>query len=291
MIVCFGSINVDLVFLLQHLPGAGETVLTPHLSMVPGGKGANQACAAARDGAHVVMVGAVGRDAMAAEALIFLRDAGVDLARVVTADAPTAVAAVFVAATGENAIGVGSGANLLARADQVEDTLLCPLTTLLLQMEVGTDETVTLIRRARTAGARIILNLAPAAPIPRDVFPLLDILVVNETEAAFLGADHEATAATLHKNLGCAVVRTLGGAGSEYAGASGMFHIPVHPVVVRNTTGAGDCFTGVLAASLDRGLSIAAALRRASTAAALCCARPGTQDSLPTGAEIDAALP
>ena len=292
MIVCFGSINVDLIFSLPHLPAPGETVLTPHLAMVPGGKGANQACAAARDGAQVVMAGAVGRDALAADALTLLRDAGVDLTRVVTVAAPTATAAVMVAATGENAIAVGSGANLLARADQVEDALLSPATILLLQMEVQTDETIALIRHARAYGARIILNLAPAAPLPDEVLRLLDILVVNETEAAFLANQCASapTATALHASLGCAVIRTLGGAGCEYADGGTNFHTPAHPIIPVDTTGAGDCFTGVLATALDRGFAIAPAIQRASIAAALCCTRAGSQNTLPMRAETDAAL-
>jgi len=240
MIVCFGSINLDLIFSLPHLPAPGETVLTPHLTLAPGGKGANQACAAARDGARVIMAGAVGRDAMAQDALALLREAGVDLTRVATTDAATAAAAVLVAANGENAIGVGSGANLHASAAQVEDELLTPTTTLLLQMEVTTSETVALIHRARARGCRIILNLAPAAPLPDDVLRLIDLLVVNETEAEFLARTRaiQPTATALHTALGPAIIRTLGAGGSEYADATESFHTPAHPITPVDTTAA-----------------------------------------------------
>ena len=133
MIVVFGSINLDLIFAMDHLPLPGETVLCPAARAEPGGKGANQAVAAARDGAAVAMVGAVGRDALAADALKLLREVEVDLTRVAETGAPTACAAVQVDPLGNNAIAVGSGANLLARAAQVEDALLTPETTLLLQ--------------------------------------------------------------------------------------------------------------------------------------------------------------
>src|SRR5690242_10810211 len=121
MIVVFGSINLDLIFPLPHLPQPGETVLGPATRIEPGGKGANQAVAAARDGAAVAMVGAVGRDALADDALVLLRAAGVDLSRVARTDASTGCAAIAVDPAGANAIMVGSGANLLVRADQVED--------------------------------------------------------------------------------------------------------------------------------------------------------------------------
>lgn len=296
MILVFGSINLDLIFPLPHIPVGGETVLAPGLTIAPGGKGANQAVAAARDGAAVVMVGAVGHDALAMDALALMRAAGIDLSRVAQTDRTTGTAAIFVSPAGENAIGVGSGANLLARADQVEDALLSPGTTLLLQMEVPAEETVALIRRAKARGARVILNLAPAAPIPAEVLRLLDVLVVNEGEGAFLAAASGAPpgtpsgAAGLHVALGCAVVRTLGGAGAEYADKDGAFLVPAHQVDVVDTTAAGDCFTGVLAAALDAGASMPQALRRASVAAALCCTRAGSQNTLPYRQETDAAL-
>ena len=292
MIVCFGSINLDIIFPLPHIPAAGETVLTPTVSIAPGGKGANQALAAARDGASVIMAGAVGGDALATDALVLLRGASVDLTRVARTLTTTGTAAIFVDTAGQNAIGVGSGANLMARADQVEDDILSPATTLLLQMEVSISETVALIHRARARGARIVLNLAPAAPLPRDALELLDLLVVNELEAAYLATELDcgATASDLHVALGIGVVRTMGGAGCEYAGLDGTLRLPAHPVTVRDTTAAGDCFTGVLAVALDQGAQLSAGLRRASVAAALCCTRPGTQPSLPRRAEIDAAL-
>lgn len=292
MIVVFGSINLDLIFPLPHIPVAGETVLTPTLSLSPGGKGANQAVAAARDGATVVMVGAVGRDSLATDALGLLKAANVDLTRVIQTDATTGTAAIFVNPGGENTIGVGSGANLLVRADQVENALLSLATTVLLQMEVPVAENEALIRRARAHGARIILNLAPAAPVAPDIFGLLDILVVNEGEAGFVAAHIGCgnTAAALHVALGCAVVRTLGGKGCEYAGTDGAIQTPASEVVVHDTTAAGDCFTGVLGAGLDMGLPMRMALRRASAAAALCCTRPGTQSALPNRGETDAFL-
>jgi ribokinase len=291
MIVVFGSINLDLIFPLPHIPAAGETVLGPTLRQEPGGKGANQALAAARDGAQVVMAGAVGRDALADAALVLLRAADIDLTRVAATEAVTGCAAIAVDSAGNNAIAVGSGANLLARAAQVEDALLTPATTLILQMEVPAPETANLIARARAGGARIILNLAPAAVLPEASLRAVDVLVVNETEAIWLG-NHlgiGCDASALHRALGVEVIRTLGAAGLEAAGMAGTRRLPAHKIVAVDTTAAGDCFVGVLAATLDRGAALDGALQRASIAAALCCMRPGSQGSIPLATETDAA--
>ncbi len=292
MIVVFGSVNLDLIFALDHLPGAGETVLGPSTRLEPGGKGANQAVAAARDGATVLMAGCVGRDALADAALATLRADGVDLSRVSRGNLATGCAAICTDADGRNMIAVGSGANLQARADQVEDAVLTPGTTLVLQRETDPQEIAALIRRARARGARIVLNLAPAGPLDADAMAALDWLVVNETEAEWLAARHGTApdAAGLHGVLGVGIVRTLGGRGSEWAGADSAGHVAAHPVEVVDTTAAGDCFTGVLAAALDRGMAMEEAMARAGVAAGLCCGRAGSQNSLPTTAETDRAF-
>jgi len=289
VITVFGSINLDLIFALDRLPGPGETLLGPDTRIEPGGKGANQAVAAALDGAAVAMAGAVGGDALAEGALAGLRAAGVDLSRVVRAAATTGCAAICTDPAGRNLIAVGSGANRLARADQVEDALLAPGHTLLLQMETDPAETATLVHRAR--GARIILNLAPAGALDDAALRAVDVLVVNEHEAEWLAAALRtgADAASLHRALGGTVVRTLGEHGSEWAGREGAGSIPAHPVAVLDTTAGGDCFTGVLAAALDRGAALPDALRRASIAAGLCCAGRGSQGSLPSRAQTNAA--
>jgi ribokinase len=290
MIVVFGSINLDLIFALPQIPAPGETVLGPTIRIEPGGKGANQAVAAARDGAHVIMAGAVGRDALATDALKLLKQANVDLSRVAETETTTGCAAISVDPQGRNAIAVGSGANLLAKATQIEDALLTPETTLVLQMEVPANQTSALIHRARVRRARIILNLAPAAALPIEALKALDILTVNETEAAWLAAhlDCPATAQALHEKLRITVIRTLGENGLEAATSQGVQPIPARRITPIDTTAAGDCFVGVLAATLDRGGSLTDGLQRATAAAALCCLKPGSQSSLPYASEIDA---
>ncbi len=292
MIVAFGSINLDLIFPLPHLPVAGETVLGLSMTIEPGGKGANQAVAAARDGGRVVFAGAVGADALAQDALRLMRATEMDTSRVTTAEAATGCAAICVDTDGRNLIAVASGANLAARQAQVEDALLGPATTVLLQMEVPRTETEALIRRARAAGCRIVLNLAPAAALDEDALRALDLLVVNEGEAGFLAGllGCATSAEALHARLGVDVVVTLGEQGVAAATGAGAVRLPAHPVAVVDTTGAGDCFTGVLAAALDRGAALASALARANVAAGLCCTRRGTQGSMPMAAETDAEL-
>ena len=289
MIVLFGSINLDLIFNLPRIPKAGETLLGPSTRVEPGGKGANQAVAAARDGATVVMVGAVGRDALGEGALALLRDAGVDLDRVRSVEASTGCAAIVVDADGNNAIAVGSGANLSVLASQVEDSLLGVNTTLVLQMEVPATETAALIARAREAGCEIVLNLAPAAALPERALRDVDVLVVNETEGAWLAAHLgcEATAVSLRNRLGGnTVVLTRGGEGADVAAPEdSAWHEPAVPVEAIDTTAAGDCFVGVLAHRLNSGETLRSAVRRASIAAALCCTHRGSQGSIPTRLE------
>ncbi len=293
MIVCFGSINLDLIFPLPHLPVAGQTVLGPNLQIEPGGKGANQAVAAARDGAKVVFAGALGRDALAEDAVETMREAGVDITRVIRVKgAATGAAAICVDPEGRNLIAVASGANQSAKQAQIEDDQLGPRTTVLLQRETDPGETEALIARARAAGCRIVMNLAPPGPIAREALAALDVLVVNEDEAAWL-ATHlgcPATTAGLHAALDIDVVQTLGAEGAEAVTRVGTLRVQGRAITAVDTTGAGDCFTGVLAAALDRGTTLKLAMQRANAAAGLACTRRGTQGSMPKSAETDAAL-
>ena len=209
------------------------------------------------------------------------------------AAAAPACAAIATDRSGRNQIIVAPSANLLARADQLPDSWLGPSTILLLQMEVDLAENEAVIRRARARGARILLNLAPAAPVPSDLLRALDFLVVNEDEAATVAAQLSAKddAAALQRILGITVVRTLGAAGAEVASAAERFHVPALKIDPIDSTAAGDCFTGVFAAALDSGATLRGATTRAIAAAGLACTRSGSQGSLPSSAEIDRALP
>jgi ribokinase len=287
MILVFGSINVDVIVPVPHLPQPGETVLGGDYAVLPGGKGANQAMAARRAGAEVAMAGAVGRDGFAMTALDPLSRADIDTRLVQTVEQPTGCAAIMVAENGENIIAVASGANAAVRCDQVPDAMLGPGMVLVGQMEVLPAETAAVIRRARTAGGLVLLNLAPALAITPDLLREIDVVVANEGEAATLGADPAQIGARLRQ----ALVVTRGSAGAiAYLSTGATISVPALPIVPVDTTGAGDTFVGVLAAALDLGESLEIGLRRASAAAGLACLERGAQSAMPDRAAIDAAV-
>jgi ribokinase len=297
MIVVFGSLNMDLVMKVPALPRPGETVLTETYESMPGGKGNNQAVAAARAGGAVRMVGAVGDDGFGLALLANLTENGVDARGVRMVEGSTGVAWICVDRGGENFIAVASGANLKAEAADVPDAWLGPGTTLVMQMEVPHQANWRLAARARTAGARTVLNAAPAAPVPAGVLDDLDVLVVNEIEAATVAAgrglapaDPVEAARALARASDLTCVVTLGAKGAVAATGEAVWAVDVMPIVPVDTTGAGDAFTGVLAAALDEGLPLPQAMRRAGTAAALACLALGAQESLPTGAAIAEAI-
>lgn len=297
MILVFGSINVDLTFRVDRQPAPGETVLCPDYLASPGGKGANQAVAAARAGAATAMVGCVGRDSFAEPALSTLRKSGVDTAGIDTTDTPTGCATICVDRSGENAIVVASGANMRVRAGQVADSALGPDTLLLMQMEIPLDENWALLERARIAGTHTALNVAPAAPVPPAALDALDFLFVNEIEGASIAAaggldagPKEDLPRKLAERHGLTCVLTLGAAGAILYGPAGGFAIPALAVSPADTTGAGDTFVGAMAAGLDAGLPAVDAACRASVAAALACTRPGAQTGIPEATEIDRML-
>jgi ribokinase len=286
VILVFGSINIDVLVPVPRLPSPGETVLGGDYALLPGGKGANQALAARRAGASVMMAGAVGNDGFAALALENLRRDGVDLALVRRVERPTGCAAIMVGAAGENLIAVASGANRDAEAANVPDSVLGRETIVVCQMEVPAAENWAMIRRARTAGTRTMLNLAPAAPIDPALFAEIDILVANAGEADALGPNP----AALGRRLRQAFIVTRGGEGSTaFLADGGLIDTPALTIEPIDTTGAGDTFVGVLAAGLDRRLTLAAALREASVAAALACLANGAQSAMPNHAAIEAA--
>ena len=287
MILVFGSINVDLICPVPHLPQPGETVLGRDHALLPGGKGANQALAARRAGSEVVLAGAIGRDPFASTALHLVRRDGVDTKLVREVDRPTGCAAILVSSSGENAIAVSPGANSAVRSGWVPDELLNAKTTLVAQMEVPFAETAALIRRAQLRGVRCVLNVAPALPVDAALLPAIDVLVANEREAAALGPDAIELARRLQRGL----VITRGAAGAIASLSDGRrLEVPALPVDAVDTTGAGDTFVGVLAASLDVGSNLEQALRRASAAAGLACLQHGAQSAVPDAAAIDAAM-
>ena len=297
MVIVFGSINIDIAVSLERLPGRGETVLGRDCVISPGGKGANQAHAARRAGAEVAMAGRVGVDAFAAPALARLRAEGVDLSHVAEADEPTGCATIWVEeGTGASTIAVASGANMRVTHSQVPDDLLDGEPVLLLQHEVPLDENRHLIERATRRGCRILLNAAPAFPVPEDVLAALDLLIVNEIEIAQLaacagGGDEpvERLPGWFARRFGLTVAATFGPEGALCHSDRESFHTPALSIEPVDTTGAGDTFSGVLAATLDAGHSLRDAARYAAAAGSLACTRAGAQSSQPIWGEIEAA--
>ena len=277
-ITVIGSVNLDFVATAARLPAPGETVTGATLARHPGGKGANQALAARRLGADVSLVARVGADGLADEALALLAAEGVDLEQCDTdTTAATGVALIAVAAGGENQIIVAPGAN----AAFTTDHLTAPAAgALICQLELPLE---TVAAAVAQASGFVCLNLAPAAPLAPAALARADLIVVNETEAAFYGP-------ALHDLPGLiAVTWGARGAGLFQAGRQLAAAAPP-PVEAVDATGAGDAFVGALVVALLEGQPHAAALAFACTAGALAATRPGAQPSLPTRAEVEACL-
>lgn len=203
------------------------------------------------------------------------------LSRVVRSNEPTGSAAIIIDAAGRNMIAVAAGANLVAQSDGVEDELLRNASYVLMQMENDAVQIKNLIRRVSNHPAKSVLNLAPAYRLDRDLLSLVDIVIVNEDEAEALSGwlGCEPTARSLSESLDTGVLRTMGGEGAEAFIDGENVRVPALRVDAVDTTAAGDCFVGVLASALDRGLSLDAAMRRAAKAAAIACSRPGSQST------------
>jgi ribokinase len=293
MIVVFGSINIDLVTRAERIPAPGETVLGDDYSVIPGGKGANQALAARRAGAEVALVGAYGVDGFALTAISLLRADGVDLSACLAVDKPTGVAFITVDPHGENAIVVASGANARANAAQLDARGMSSADILLMQREVPIPEVEAAAALARRHGAKVLLNAAPAGAVSPELMANLDYLVVNEHEAAIVGAglglsgELEDIAAEIDRRHGVATLVTLGAAGAVAFSKGRRYQAPAPAVTVVDTTAAGDTFVGAFAAALDRGLDFDAALRRGLAAGSLACTKAGAQPSMPYADEIE----
>ncbi|USN98665.1 MAG: ribokinase [Phycisphaeraceae bacterium] len=300
-LVVLGSMNADLVVRSPRLPAPGETLLAGAFETHPGGKGANQAVAAARAGATVRMLGARGDDANGALLARTLADNGVDTGGVlVRPDAPTGVALITVdETTAENTIIVAAGANMTITRADVESAAATfdGAGVLLMQLEVPIEAVAAAAQFAKARGVRVILNAAPAPErgnsLPVDLLRSLDLLIVNRTEAAIIaGGDADpADLARLLLELGpAAVCVTLGPDGAVLADGSGVRTIPAFPADPIDTVGAGDAFAGALAAALAGGLPLDEAARRGAAAGALATTRRGAIPSLPSAGEIAALV-
>ncbi|MGV0626693.1 ribokinase [Mycolicibacter minnesotensis] len=270
-----GSVNLDTVFPVTALPVPGATVRGAAPRTHPGGKGANQAVAAARAGAEVWIVGAVGDDGAGLRLRGHLRDSGVGIDGLTTAPGPSGSAVVMVDPAGENAVVVVPGANADLSLDDTQRELIAGSQILLMQLEIPIPTAIEAARLARAAGATVILNVAPPADDLAELAGLIDVAVVNETESSRFG--HEVP----HR------VVTLGARGAHYRGVCGTRTVAAPAVRAVDTTGAGDVFTGVLAAEWPAGVEVA--LRRAAVAGALATLVPGAGDCAPGAEAITAA--
>ena len=301
-VVVVGAINVDLVVVAPRLPGPGETVVGGGLQTYGGGKGANAAVAAARAGATVHLIGAVGGDDTGIAALAELRAAGVDVSDVaVLAGESTGVALIVVDEHGENQIAVGAGANAAITVDHVRECLRARVPTagcVLVSTEIPAAAVAAAVEEAFTAGVSCVLNPAPVLPVVAELLDRGPILTPNGSELSDLGGvdgrwkrvghgrRRHIVARTHHP-----VVVTQGGDGVLVVTADGVVQlVPAPPVEVRDTTGAGDTFNGVLAARLASGDDLATAVPVAVVAASLSVTQVGARGGMPTAAQIDAAM-
>lgn len=297
MILVFGSINVDLVARVATIPGPGKTVLAPSYERHFGGKGANQAVAAARlaKPGQVAMAACVGADGFGRDSIDNLAANGVTVDLVRIGEAPTGCAFITVDADAENAITVASGANLEADANHVPEALLAASTTLVLQMEVPFEQSLALARRTRHAGGRVVWN---CAPVPdgfdaADATALLaasDVLIVNEHEAADIAAllgQPDSSPGCLIRGTTTSCIVTAGAEGAfAYMAGNAAVHVQAPQIMPVDTTGAGDTFVGAIAVAMDEGLVLTQALELGCRAAATACLAQGAQAGMPYRAEV-----
>ena len=276
--VCvIGSANLDLVATVDRLPGPGETVPGSSYAEYPGGKGLNQAVAAARSGASTAFVGAVGHDSAGEMLLGVMHDDAIDTSHVHAVAAPSGRALIFVSAESENSIVVVAGANDTVEADSVPSARVY-----LAQLEVPTAAIERAFTAARAAGALTVLNPAPAKDLPDSLLELCDVLTPNEHEVVLLGGVDRL------RSLGArAVIVTRGAEGADLHTDEGMVHVEPFPVAPVDTTGAGDCFSGALCARLAAGDDVPTAMRFAAAAAALSTTVPGAVPSMPMRSAVD----
>jgi ribokinase len=282
-VVVAGSANMDLVALADALPRPGETVMGRQFAMVPGGKGANQAVAAARAGATATLLGAIGSDSFGVTLKARITAAGVDTGLLRVVYGTSGVAVIHVDAAGENAIAVVPGANdAFTRLTDAERSAIAAADVLVAQLEIPLATVTEAARAAKDGGTRVVVNAAPAREMPDDLLDAVDLLVVNEGEAGTFEGRHE-----LLDVVPRAVV-TLGARGALYLDRDGAAEpVPAFPVSTVDSTAAGDAFTAALAVAWAEGRPLVEAVRWACAAGAACVRTVGASPSLPTRDQID----
>ncbi len=284
---------MDVVFTVDRIPGPGETLLASSQATYPGGKGLNQAVAAARAGAATTFLGALGRDAHGAELEATMTEAGMETTMVRHSDEPSGQAFIVVADNAENTIIVASGANAtVTELGEHERNVIASSAVLLMQLELPVATVVDAARCAREAGTTVIVNAAPAQELPDELIDALDYLIVNEHEACLIGGSDDVSKASAR--LACRVNRlvvTLGGDGSVlFEAGREVSRVPARTVTAIDTTGAGDTYCGALAAAIAEGRTFAEAAAFATAAAAISVQTLGAVPSIPSREAIDALL-
>jgi len=299
-IIVVGSLNMDLVVRAPHMPAPGETIIGSNFRTIPGGKGANQAVAAAKLGAQVSMVGRVGDDDFGRAQLRNLGQLGIDTRYItVDPDAATGIALITLDASGQNSIVIAAGANMhltVADIDAAQE-IIAQVDVLVCQLESPLEAVEHAIALAHSCGVKVILNPAPARKLSPETLSKVDFLIPNESETAILtgmevtdvpsakkAADH-----LRQQGVGI-VILTLGEKGALLVGPSEEMYIPAYEVEVVDTTAAGDAFVGGFAVALAEGENLANAVRFANAAGALTVTRLGAQPSLPTRKEVESLL-
>jgi ribokinase len=298
-VVVAGSINMDILVLAPRLPRLGETIQGTDVKYFPGGKGANQSIAAARLGAPVKLIGRIGADAFGRELWDFLSGQRIDLYSVLETQTPSGTAAIILAGS-ENAIIVVPGANAFVSEADVSAPALLPGDVLVSQFEIPQSSVRAFFARGKTLGLKTILNAAPAIPFDKTLLALVDVLIVNEIELATLTGKRLANtdpiehfvegARSLRTHAAQAICVTLGDRGAVAITENEAIAMPAPRVKAVDTTGAGDCFVGAVAASLAKGSPIRAALGYATIAASICVQRMGAGPAMPNEQEVSAVI-
>ena len=296
-VIVVGSVNMDITARTDKLPDTGETVAARSVEYLPGGKGLNQAVAAAKIGTTVVLAGCLGSDSFADELASFVRRHKIDVSCLRRSEKNSGIALITVDERGQNTIVVAPGSNADVCPEDVKKLPVSPGDVVVCQFEIPPAAVAAAFAKARRYGARTILNPSPVCPIPDEIFRNTDILIVNETELAFLSrenvdentpAEKIADAAEkLKTDAEQTVIVTLGSRGALVAGSKDMLFVDSYKVPAVDTVGAGDCFAGVFAAKLAEGKDVGENVKTAARAAAVCVTRKGAAPAMPAAGELE----
>ena len=296
-VIVVGSVNMDITARTDKLPDTGETVAARSVEYLPGGKGLNQAVAAAKIGTTVVLAGCLGSDSFAEELASLVRRPKIDVYCLRRREKNSGIALITVDERGQNTIVVAPGSNADVCPEDVKKLPVSPGDVVVCQFEIPPAAVAAAFAKARRYGARTILNPSPVCPIPDEIFRNTDILIVNETELAFLSrenvdentpAEKIADAAEkLKTDAEQTVIVTLGSRGALVAGSKDMLFVDSYKVPAVDTVGAGDCFAGVFAAKLAEGKDVGENVKTAARAAAVCVTRKGAAPAMPDAGELE----